>query len=227
MVIALMPDNTATTSVTRMLAHLPRRARWILTVGVACAAVGHVTAPEQLVAQTEHVQPGSQITRDQFTKQLARTLGQAHQVLGISTRSESGATSVVLWMHDDDNPGMADPHEIVVISHAPMLRSILWYGFDPGPLCDLEPVNAETIVRRPERFADAWRSSLHVRPQFIMTGVSDMAAYLTGSASAGHTLAGIDLIWVDETSDGSTRTSAMAPLREMRAARQRDGSGER
>lgn len=150
------------------------------------------------------------------------------QVLAAHNRGATPYTELVLWMHDETNPGVIDASEVAVLCHSRLFRTITVYGLassTPEGLMRLSVTVPETTFDDPS-FCDQWRSMPQIRPLTIATGISDMRleplSEAGGAASGNHGHVGphselstfgrpmrLRLRWTGDSTDGPQETTSM------------------
>jgi hypothetical protein len=199
-----------------------------------------VLEPQALVAVSEP-QPtdNSQQRREEFADNLGSLLGNCIEVLACNNHSPSAQASVVLWASDDENQSVIDPHEIKLISHSPLLRTITVYALEQSAASKSAQTDAtnrtqsgrvtgtptgsprhpsalrltgpldRTAVSAPA-FCDRWRSTPSVEPRTFATGISDMRIDAIGTKDGNElSLLRLTLRWSADSADGPGEATAL------------------
>jgi hypothetical protein len=175
----------------------------------------------------------------EFTRTLAGMISHCVDVLAVhrpgsqgqatdpnsSVELSSGDGGVVLWMRDDVNPGQIDPHEIAIVTHSPLFRTIVVYTMaqpqEPTPADDsgvpirefrewgpsAQPLPLDVVTN--PAFCERWRMMSYVRPQIVGTGISDMSLTCLPGRTGELSLLRLTLTWEPDSSDGAGEASAL------------------
>ena len=173
--------------------------------------------------------------RSEFAKTLAGLIGDCTEVLAIHERSDTPCVDVVLWVDDDLNPGVIDPHEIAIISQSQLFRTITVYSVEgPGKRFQSQQHRVPSAEHRVEstqnselrtqnslgtaldratvstpQFCDRWRAQPTVEPQVIATGISDMRLERLPGAHGELSVIRLSLRWGADSTDGAGEASAL------------------
>lgn len=139
---------------------------------------------------------------------IAEIVARAHQVMAVHPRGTTPYTEIVLWVEDRENPGEIDPDEVAIISHSPVLETLIYYTLreptegtepDTGRL----PPTLSTGDVADAWFCDMWRTAPDIEPKVIATRVSGMQVVQDrpDNAADGRHLLRIRLTWDAQTSD--------------------------
>lgn len=134
---------------------------------------------------------------------LSRLLSGAQGVVALHERGNSPFVELVLWLEDSTNPGVIDRHELVVIGHSRVLRTVTVYQtarYAGSPNVSWQP---DEPALRQRTFCDQWRADAAVRPRVIGTGISDMRFERIDESSAEHARYAITLTWTEDSVDGA------------------------
>ncbi len=185
--------------------------------------VGYMAGPG-LVEASDSVRQERSARRAALAMMLdavAASINRSRAVLAVHPRAETPYVDVVLWMHDDRNPGCVDADEVALVSHSRALRSIRLFMLDPGrpasPVAATERPGAmmagdgSTMVQSP-RFGDLWRSDPRVASVILADGVSDLSIEIIRSDDGGYGAMRIELIWASESADWAERASVVVRL---------------
>ena len=149
---------------------------------------------------------------------LARLVADSHGVIAVHQRGASPFVEVVLWLEDSTPNNVIDKHELIVVGHSRVLRTVTVYQMTKhGGLQDQtwEPQAPELGERT---FCDAWRVDPSIRPRVIGTGISDMRIERIDGASATAARYAITLTWVADSADGADEATLFVDAIELGAA---------
>lgn len=187
----------------------------ILTTIASMATAALVIGPRFSLGAMSKDAPGPMeklSERQIFTNQIAGIFGGCHQVLAVHERGATPYLEALLWVEDRINPGQIDPVEVVVISHSRVLQTLIWYAL-PGTYENATWSDLDNSILTVERINDAvfcerWRSSAHVVPRVVATGLSDLTIKTAHREGSEAGVMQLRVIWPVDSTDSPTETSA-------------------
>lgn len=133
---------------------------------------------------------------------MARLMGGSQAVLAVHPRGNSPFVEVVLWLEDSTNPGVVDRHELVVVGHSRVLRTLTAYQMVSAGEAQQTCWLPEDAALQTRTFCDQWRADGSVRPRVIGTGISDMLVERIGESGINQARYAITLTWAEDSADG-------------------------
>jgi len=184
------------------------------------AAVAVIVGPKYLHAtepgeQQRHAQSsGHQLVLDG----LARLIAGSQGVIALHQRGDSPFVEVVLWLEDTSNPGLVDRHELIVVGHSRVLRTVTVYQTARHGGAAETAWESDSMSLRSRAFCDQWRADPAIRPRVIGTGISDMRVERIDESSAGGARYSITLTWAEDSVDGSDEATLFVDAMEVASA---------
>ena len=116
-----------------------------LSIVGACGVTAVVVAPRYISAGTALPEVVAARTTEHQTliDGLAALIGRSEAILAIHQRGPSPFLEIVLWLHDDEEPGAIDESELAVLSHSMVLRTITIYQLSDDEMLDAEEVTLD------------------------------------------------------------------------------------
>jgi hypothetical protein len=191
----------------------------LLSFGVL-AAFAAVFGPRYLHA----TEPGGHQRHAQFAghqivlEGLGRLVSGAQGVIAVHERGPSPFAEVVLWLEDSSNAGVIDRHELVVVGHSRVLRTVTVYqtARQGGATGASWPADAPQL--RSRAFCDQWRTDPAIRPRVIGTGISDMRIERIDESGVQRARYAITLTWAADSVDGADEATLFVDAIEVGAA---------
>jgi hypothetical protein len=135
---------------------------------------------------------------------LASLVSGAEGIIALHERGPSPFVELVLWLEDSTNRGVIDRHEIVVIGHSRVLRTVTVYQTArQSAALAVVTWQPDDKVLRSRTFCDQWRADAGVRPRVIGTGISDMQFERIDQTDEASARYAITLTWAEDSVDGA------------------------
>ena len=138
---------------------------------------------------------------------LAGLLSRSRSILAIHPRGETPFVEVVVWLKDENQSGLPNPDEVVVIAHSRLLGVVALYALREDP--EAKPGGFDVMPTWGSDFCATWRDRIDVERRPIATNVRELEVREIGAASSGETMLEITLSWGSDSTDALDKASVL------------------
>ncbi len=184
------------------------------------AGVATLVGPRYLHAENLHgLQRHAENRGHQLVLEgLAGLIESSQGVLAVHKRGPSPFVELVLWLEDSSNVGVIDRHELVVVGHSRVLRTLTVYQTAMHGATAVDSWQPDDPRLRDRSFCDQWRADPATRPRVIGTGISDMRIERIDESGEGGARYAITLTWAADSVDGADEATLFVNAIEVGAA---------
>ena len=186
-------------------------------LGATAVMIGPRVIEAQSAVHAPYVIAASDPAHQRVIELFGSMVARSRAVLAVHQRGATPYEELVLWFEDRDRPDQVDRHEVGVISHSRILRTLTFFtqeSAEIAPAAFDEPWHEAS-------FCDAWRTHPDRQAVVIASGISDLhydyVQLIQGEAPSLR----ITFTWASESADGSDEASIVVDVSNM--LRQEDG----